>query len=147
MTWLLDVNVLLSLADPYKETYEAAHRWARQHGGQVWASCPLTENGFIRILCQRGYPGGPFTPTFAIEILERLKKMTFWHHRVFPDSFSLADPAVVHSDRIAGPSQLTDIYLVALAMRNNASLVTFDTKVPWQAVVGATADIVFVPQV
>jgi len=58
-------------------------------------------------------------------------------HEFCPDDVSLLDVAVVDSARIHGPRQLSDVYLLALAVRRKACFVTFDTSVPLDAVKGA----------
>ncbi len=74
-----------------------------------------------------------------------MKADTAQKHVFWPDDFSITDDALIRSTRIAGPNQITDVYLVALALRQGGCLVTFDRRVAWQAVKGATADIVVVP--
>ncbi|MDO9124550.1 MAG: VapC toxin family PIN domain ribonuclease, partial [Deltaproteobacteria bacterium] len=58
-TYLLDVNLLLALSDPMHIHHELAHRWFAEKGHQAWATCPLTENGFIRIASHPNYPNRP----------------------------------------------------------------------------------------
>ncbi len=48
-TYLLDVNLLLALSDPMHFHHNSAHRWLAEKVQRAWATCPLTENGFIRI--------------------------------------------------------------------------------------------------
>ena len=59
--WLFDINVLIAIADPAHVFHKSIHRWLQIHAGETWATCPLTENGFVKILAQQGYRGGPFT--------------------------------------------------------------------------------------
>jgi hypothetical protein len=73
-------------------------------------------------------------------VAERLRLATVDEsHEFWADGVSVLDPAVVRLDRIHGARQLTDAYLLALAVRQGGRLVTFDRAVPWQAVPGATA--------
>jgi predicted nucleic acid-binding protein len=61
------------------------------------------------------------------------------HHEYWPDDISLLDPGVADPTRIHGPRQVTDVYLLALAVRHNGRFVTFDAAVPLAAVRGAEA--------
>lgn len=61
-------------------------------------------------------------------------------HEFWSDEVSLLDPDVVDSMRIHGPRQLTDIYLLALAVEHLGKFVTFDEGIPLAAVRRATKD-------
>src|SRR5215831_4970550 len=137
LTWLFDVNVLLAIADSQHVFHNSMHKWLRAHKGQTWASCPLTENGFVRILSQPKYASGARPPSEAVELLKAIRKAPSVNHIFWPDSVSLADSALFHGERIGRPGHITDIYLAGLAWRRGARLVTFDADIPWQAVAGA----------
>ena len=145
MIWLFEVNVLLAIADSQHVFHDAIHRWLRGHKGQTWASCPLTENGFVRILSQPKYASGPRRPSEGIELLKALQKGTSLKHVFWPDAISLADAALFRGDRIAGPGHVTDVYLAALALRRQGRLVTFDGNIPWQAIAGGTRALLEIP--
>lgn len=137
MRSLLDVNVLLALHDPEHTHAEAAHEWWEQNQGQGWASCPLSENGFIRVLSGSTYsPRIRFTPFEATEVFKAF--VSFSDHEFWSDSLSLIDNSIFALDLVVGPRQLTDIYLLALSVRNGGRLVTFDRRIPIEAVIGAT---------
>ena len=87
--WLFDINVLIAIADRAHVFHECMHRWLKAHAGETWASCPLTENGFVRILAQPGYRGGPFTAFEAIDALARMKAAPDRRHVFWPDSISI----------------------------------------------------------
>ncbi len=57
-------------------------------------------------------------------------------HEFWPDDVSLLDSQVADSTRIHGPRQITDVYLLALALRHRGQFVTFDTSVSRDAVLG-----------
>ena len=133
---LRDVNVLTALLDGSHVSHAAAMAWLATHGRDGWASCPITQNGCVRLMSSTGYPA----PRPAWEVAERLRLATVDEsHEFWADGVSVLDPAVVRLDRIHGARQLTDAYLLALAVRQGGRLVTFDRAVPWQAVPGATA--------
>jgi toxin-antitoxin system PIN domain toxin len=135
MRALLDVNVLIALLDGSHVSHHAATAWLAQHGRAGWATCPITQNGCVRIMSSPGYP----VPRPAWEVAERLRGATMdAAHAFWADAVSVLDPAVVQLDRIHGARQLTDAYLLALAVRHGGRLVTFDRAVPRQAVPGAT---------
>ena len=137
MRALLDVNVLLALFDARHVHHRRARAWwmgAREHG---WASCPITENGFLRICSQKAY-ANPLPLADALALLRQWAKPPLHEH--WPDDVSLLDGAVIDHGRVLGPRQLTDIYLLALAARHGGRLVTLDTGISLQAVRGASAE-------
>ena len=133
---LLDVNVLVALFDPDHVHHDAAHDWFADSGRRGWATCPLTEAGFIRVLSHPAYRG---TVTRAGELARRLRRFCGSGGHVFwPDEVSLRDAALFDLSRGAGHRQLTDVYLLGLAHARNGRLVTFDRTIPVAAVKGAT---------
>ncbi len=149
MRALLDVNVLIALLDSDHASHDSAISWFSKHAREGWASCPITQNGCIRIMSNPGYPN-PLPVQAVIEHLAEACHQDiheFWPDEVslldsdvvfWPDEVSLLDSDVVDSTRIHGPRQLTDIYLLALAVQHEGRLVTFDTSIPLVAVRKAT---------
>jgi uncharacterized protein len=135
MRALLDVNVLIALLDSDHTSHSVAFGWFKDHAGAGWASCPITQNGCIRIMSNPGYPN-------ALPIQSIMKRLADACeadvHEFWSDDVSLLDSTVVDSTRIYGPRQLTDFYLLALAVRHEAMFVTFDTGIPLAAVRKAT---------
>jgi uncharacterized protein len=134
---LFDVNVLIALLDSDHVGHTAATAWLAaqlQHG---WASCPITENGTARIMASPGYTN----PLPVAAILQRLAtaKATE-HHRFWPDDVSLTDTEVFRHTELLGPKQISDRYLLALAVRNKGRFVTFDQGIRPTAVIGASAE-------
>ena len=125
MTFLPDVNFLVALFDASHPNHEAAHVWFGETGSRSWATCPITENGCIRVISNPGYTSVAATP---IEMLRRLTEFCGHPgHLFWPDDVSLRnslDDAV--RVRLQGHQQLTDFYLVALASRHDGKLATFD---------------------
>jgi uncharacterized protein len=131
---LLDVNVLIALHDEAHLHHQPARAWMASQGGAPWATCPLTQNGCLRILCQPSYPN-PFTFREAQAMLtDSCEHET---HRFLPDDISLLDATRVHHAHIHGHRQLTDLYLLALAVKHGGRLVSFDARIPLSAVHGA----------
>jgi uncharacterized protein len=135
MRALLDVNVLIALLDSDHTSHAVAFSWFEEHAGEGWASCPITQNGCIRIMANPGYPN-----TLPIQsVMKRLADACEADvHEFWSDEVSLLDSSSVDSTRIHGPRQLTDIYLLALAVGHEGRFVTFDTGIPLSAVRKAT---------
>jgi uncharacterized protein len=135
MRALLDVNVLIALLDSDHASHDSAINWFAKHARAGWASCPITQNGCIRIMSNPDYPN----PLPVQAVIARLADACHQDiHEFWPDKVSLLDSDVVDSSRIHGPRQLTDIYLLALAVQHKGRLVTFDTGIPLAAVRNAT---------
>lgn len=132
--WLLDVNALLALFDPEHSSHESVQRWFGDNRHDGWATCAITENGFARIASAPSYTN-PLTLTGAIT---RLHEATLADdHERWVDDVSILDPDVIDHARLHGPRQITDVYLLALAVRRDGCLVTLDRSVPLSAVRGA----------
>jgi len=133
---LLDINMLIALFDAAHVHHTAAHAWMTKNRSLGWATCPITQNGCVRVMSQPSYPG--HLPVG--EIARRLATAAgVTEHIFWPDSISLCDADRFDPDRILTPRTLTDIYLLGLAKENGGRLVTFDRMVPLSAVAGAKA--------
>jgi uncharacterized protein len=131
MRSLLDVNVLIALLDSDHASHDAAMSWFTEHAAEGWASCPITQNGCIRIMSNPGYSNHFPVEAVATRLAEACREDV---HEFWPDEVSLLDSDVVDVTRIHGPRQLTDIYLLASAVQRKGRLVTFDTGIPLAAV-------------
>jgi len=134
---LLDVNVLVALFDPVHVHHELAHRWFTQERTAGWATCPLTENGFVRVLSNPAYPGRGTPPDDAIRRLSRFRESG--DHAFWPDMLSICESSIIRSSHIGSHQRLTDIYLLALAVENGGRLATLDRSLPFAAVATAEA--------
>jgi uncharacterized protein len=132
MAYLLDVNVLIALVDPAHVQHEAAHGWFAQQGQRAWATCPLTENGLLRIVGHARYPNSPGTPAAAASTLTGLRGLP--GHVFWPDDISLMNTERVDPTRLLHSTQVTDSYLLALALAHGGQLATFDRKLVVDAV-------------
>jgi toxin-antitoxin system PIN domain toxin len=134
---LYDVNALIALLDRNHSAHNAVSAWFARNIEQGWASCPLTQNGCLRILSQPRYP----RPVSLYEAFERLRAAaSTQYHQFFPDDISILDGALVDVRRLSGYRQLTDVYLLALAVAHDARLVTLDTRILPGAVQGANGN-------
>jgi toxin-antitoxin system PIN domain toxin len=146
MAALLDVNCLIALVDPDHIGHDAMHHWFQEHASEGWATCPLTENGMVRVLSQPAYPSGRRSPADVIGILAAVKKACPETHEFWVDSISLTYDTLFHPDFVAGSKFVTDVYLLGLAMRNKARLVSLDRTLPWQAIRGGSAQLIERPE-
>jgi len=124
---LLDVSVLVALCDPAHEFHDAASLWFRRVQAQGWASCPLTENGLVRILGHASYPGGPGSPAKARPLLQALRRVP--GHVFWADELSLADELSFPDLARTSAAHLTDLYLLALALQHGARFATLDRRI------------------
>lgn len=132
---LLDVNVLVALFDPNHIHHEASHDWFGRSRADGWATCPLTENGLVRVLSNPAYARAPEPPG---SILGRLDAFCGSGGHVFwPDEISLRDARLCNRASRLSHQSVTDVYLLALARHRGGRLATFDRSIPLAAVVGA----------
>lgn len=134
---LLDVSVLIALFDRGHVKSDRVAGWFADNASSGWSSCPITENGFVRIVSQPTYPN-LIQARQAVEVLATATASRF--HEFWPCDLSITAPGVVRPDRILRSSQLTDVYLLALAVRHHGCFVTLDQHIDLDLVTGATAD-------
>lgn len=137
MTHLLDVNVLVALFDPGHVHHNSAHNWFADERPSGWSTCPTTENGLIRVLANPAYPGRRTTVADAAHRLRRFTQSG--HHGFWADDVSVLDSDRLDAGRLAGHREVSDAYLLALAVHHGGALVTFDQSVRTAAIPGFTA--------
>lgn len=138
MTYLLDVNVLIALIDPAHIDHDRAHEWFDAVGRHSWATSPMTENGVLRVLGNPRYPNSPGSPAVVVEVLRELRGLS--GHCFWPDDISLVDGARCDASRLLASGQITDSYLLALALTHGGQLATFDRRlIPDSVIEGAKA--------
>ncbi|MDD5261432.1 MAG: PIN domain-containing protein [Methylacidiphilales bacterium] len=138
MRTLLDINVVIALLDPDHAFHDRAHAWWAAHAKRGWASCPLTESGVVRIMSNRSYSrNAHFMPGDLISRLQKFAGQT--NHEFWPDDLSIRDDAIFSAERIHSSRHLTDLYLLALAVKHGGKLATFDTGILVSAVRNAKA--------
>lgn len=123
MIHLLDANILIALGDATHDHAGAALDFFESRATREgWATCPLTENAFLRILGNPKYPGGPGSTQEARRVLASI--LAAPGHRFWPDDLSLTETARIPA--LPASQNLTDCYLLALAASKGGRLVTFD---------------------
>ena len=140
--YLLDVNVMIAIIDAQHVDHRRAKRWFESTDDLHWLSCPLTQNGVIRILSNPRYSVG-ITPSRAMKSLRIL--LTRGQHQFVSDSISILDPDIVDSNHLLSHNQITDTYLLALAAAYNASLATFDRRLVTAAVRSEKKSVYLIP--
>lgn len=137
MPALLDVNVLIALLDAGHVMHAQAVTWLAGEIQYGWASCPLAENGCVRIMSQPAYPTSRPAALVAARLAEACAGPD---HAFWPAEVSLLSTGLLDWSRVLGHRQVTDAYLLALAVRNNGRLVTFDKRIALDVVKGATPE-------
>ena len=135
MRLLLDVNVLIALLDDAHVFSRRANEWLDEQPRAV-ATCPIVENGVVRILSAPAYSATHrATPEQVVQGLRAVAEGL--DHAFWADDVSLLDADAIDMSRLHGHRQITDAYLLALAVRHGGALATFDAAVPLSAVRGA----------
>jgi toxin-antitoxin system PIN domain toxin len=145
VAWLLDVNALIALISPGHIHHDQIHFWFARHSSRGWATCPITENGAIRIMSQPSYAGGRSSPEEIVGALRATMDVHAQHHRFWGDQVSLTDTTLFCPEKITSSSLVTDAYLLGLAAKHGARLVSFDRTLPWQAIRNGTARLIETP--
>jgi uncharacterized protein len=130
--FLLDVNVLIALVDPAHLQHDQAHSWFGRIGRRGFATCPITENGLVRIVGHPKYPNSPGPPSSVLRSLTAMRALP--GHHFWPDKISIADGAHVHAALVSNHSRVTDTYLLALARAHGGRLASMDQRLLADAV-------------
>lgn len=139
---LLDVNVLVALFFPDHVHHDIAHDWFADHRNDGWATCPMTENGFIRVALQQPSDDVLVRPADVVAHLARFCGDK--HHRSWTDVVSLTDTDLFAPQFMRGHRQVTDVYLLGLAKKMGGRLATFNRTIPVKAIRGGTQDLLHV---
>jgi toxin-antitoxin system PIN domain toxin len=134
--FLLDINVLIALIDPVHVQHDRAHAWFAAKGQKSWATCPITENGVLRIVGHPRYPNSPGPPAVVAQLLAGFLKLS--GHDFWPDDVSLLGRAHADPARLLNSAHVTDSYLLLLARTHQGQLATFDRRLVPDAVVSGT---------
>ena len=124
MTALLDVNVLVALMWEAHEQHELVQRWFTRHARNGWATCPFTQAGFVRILSSAAFSRDAVAPLHALAVLTATLENRF--HRFWPDDIGFAEAVGPFRGKLHGHRQVTDAYLLGLAIRKRGRIATLD---------------------
>ncbi len=125
--YLLDTNLLIALLWPSHERHELAVKWFTRHRAKGWATCLLTQTGFVRIVSNAAFSRDAVQPREAIQVLSAntaAKDHAFW-----PDELPIADTLAFAGVRLVGHQQVTDACLLGLAIRKGGVLATLDHRI------------------
>ena len=125
--YLLDTNLLIALLWPSHERHELALKWFTRHRAKGWATCPITQAGFVRIVSNPAFSRDAVQPREAIHVLSSntiAKDHAFW-----PDELPVAEAVAFTGVRLMGHQQVTDAYLLGLAIRRGGVLATLDQRI------------------
>lgn len=121
---LLDLNILTALLWPTHEHHEVAHRWFRGRADAPWATCSLTQLGFVRIISNPAFSRDALSPMEALALLG--ENLAHPAHEFWTDNLQVPQAVKGMEGRLRGCKQLTDAYLLAVAHRRKGVLATFD---------------------
>lgn len=125
--YLLDTNLLIALLWPSHEQHGPALKWFTRHRRRGWVTCPMTQAGFVRIVSNPAFSRDAVQPREAFHVLSAntaAKDHTFW-----PDELTFADSVGFTGVRLMGHQQVTDAYLLGLAVRRGGILATLDHRI------------------
>jgi len=139
---LLDTNVLIALSWPNHIHHETALRWFAKHQRRGWATCPMTQSGFVRVSSNQAVIPEARSPGESVALLREILALP--HHRFWVDDIPIAASEFVEMSKIFGFRQVTDAHLLALALRHGGCLATLDRNVRALVPSGFEADVVVV---
>ncbi len=125
--YLLDTNVLIALLRPSHVQHEPAVRWFTRHRARHWATCALTESGFVRIVSNPAFSRDAVTPREASSLLAA--NTAAGDHVFWSDALPFAAAAASAGPRLVGHQQVTDAYLLGLALKRGGMLATLDQRI------------------
>ncbi len=123
---MLEVDVLIALVDPADVQHDDVHAWFARAGRKSFATCPITENGLLRIVGHPKYPNSPGPPGTVADALAAMRAMP--GHGFWPDSISLADHKFIDASLLSSHAHVTDSCLLALTRANKGQLATWTTS-------------------
>jgi uncharacterized protein len=126
--FLLDVNVLLAMMWPEHEAHNKVQQWLRRHAREGWATCPFTQTAFVRILANPAFSPHSPTPPEAFALLQ--SNLANPSHSFWADAISFEEATRPFRHRILGHRQVSDAYLLGLAIHRGGRLATLDRSIP-----------------
>lgn len=124
--FLLDVNVLIALLWPPHEAHARAQRWFARNAHQGWATCAMTQAGFVRIVSNPAFSRRAVSPRDALEVLSG--SLQHPAHRFWTEDLEVTAALAHFGRRLLGHQQVTDAYLLGLAIHKKGRLATLDTS-------------------
>lgn len=125
--YLLDTNLLIALLWPSHERHDLAVKWFVRHRAKGWATCPITQAGFVRIVSNPAFSRDAVQPREAVHVLSA--NTAAQDHAFWPDEIPVAEAVAFTGIRLMGHQQVTDAYLLGLAIRRGGVLATLDQRI------------------
>jgi len=125
--YLLDTNLLIALLWPSHKRHELAVKWFVRCRGKGWATCPFTQAGFVRIVSNPAFSRDAVQPREATHVLGA--NTAAGDHQFWPDEAPFAEAVAFAGVRLIGHQQVTDAYLLGLAIRRGGVLATLDEHI------------------
>ncbi len=125
--YLLDTNLLIALLWPSHEKHDLALKWFTRHRAKGWATCSITQAGFVRIVSNPAFSRDAVQPREAIQVLSA--NTAARDHAFWPDEFPVAEAVAFTGVRLMGHQQVTDACLLGLAIRRGGVLATLDQRI------------------
>jgi toxin-antitoxin system PIN domain toxin len=127
VSYLLDASALIALGWPPHEHHDRISRWFRSHARDGWATCAFTQAAFVRVIAQPAFSGQPIGIADIAELL--LRNTAHARHTLLPLDFGFDEVMGWCTGGLLGHRQVTDAWLLALAIRHKAKLLTFDSGI------------------
>ena len=125
--YLLDTNLLIALLWPSHDRHDLALKWFTRHRAKGWATCPITQAGFVRIISNPAFSRDAVQPREAARVLSA--NTAAQDHAFWPDELAVVEAIAFAGVRLLGHQQVTDAYLLGLAIRRGGVLVTLDQRI------------------
>jgi uncharacterized protein len=125
--FLLDVNVLIAASWPAHVAFSKVQKWLSIHAHSGWATCPLTQAAFVRILSNPSFSPNALSPREALALLQT--NLAHPAHRFWADEIGLLQAVNSLAPQLDGHQQVTDAYLLGLAMHKGGKLATMDKSI------------------
>lgn len=125
--YLFDVNVLIAAAWPAHQAHQRVQQWLARHARDGWATCPFTETAFVRILSNPAFSPSALTPADALALLRA--NLAHPSHRFWEDDLPFEQAVAPFTGRFVGHRQVTDAYLLGIALHRKGTFVTLDRAI------------------
>lgn len=117
---------MIAMVWPSHVHHHAAQEWFTRNRGSGFKTCPITQAGLVRVISHPRYGRDGVSVAEAHGVLDELIALP--EHGFWPDDLPLAE-AFKQVGPLTGHRQITDAYLLALAIAKGGALATFDRGV------------------
>jgi toxin-antitoxin system PIN domain toxin len=125
--FLLDVNVLIAAFWPTHQAHDRVQHWLARHAREGWATCPLTESAFVRIISNPGFSPNALTVADALDLLRA--NLAHASHCFWENDIPFLRSIEPFEERLLGHQQISDAYLLGLVIHKRGKLATLDRAI------------------